>query len=532
MPRFQRTAPWPKRKGCILNVCELPVFVLTTMVCVSIASPKANLPLADVTQRAGQAEIRTPPAPRAPRINGPAVLGVRAGHPFFFHIPTTGERPMKFSATHLPDGLRLDISKGEITGQVQKNGTYTVTLRAHNAYGNDRKKIRIVVGETIALTPPMGWNSWNHYGSRIDQEIILRTARAMAASGLIEHGWSYVDVDDGWQGVRGGPYSAIQGNEKFPDIKRMCDEIHALGLKTGIYSTPWTTSYAGHIGGSAENPEGTWTKPTGPKMVNKKVLPWAIGKYHFTTNDARQWAEWGIDLLKYDWNPIEEPETREMADALRRSGRDIVFSLSNNLNITNAPAVTLLANCWRTTGDIKANWKSMSSHGFGQEKWRRFCKPGHWNDPDMLEIATHEKKQPGLTPDEEYTHMTIWCLDSAPLLLGNDLTAMNAFTLNLLENDEVLAVDQDALGDQAVCVAMTDDTRVYSKKLADGSVAVGLFNTGNNGPVSVEIPYSQLQIKGQCRVRDLWRQKNLGKFRDKFSMTVQPHGAELVKISR
>jgi len=439
---------------------------------------------------------------------------------------------MKFSATHLPDGLRLDISKGEITGQVQKNGTYTVTLRAHNAYGNDRKKIRIVVGETIALTPPMGWNSWNHYGSRIDQEIILRTARAMAASGLIEHGWSYVDVDDGWQGVRGGPYSAIQGNEKFPDIKRMCDEIHALGLKTGIYSTPWTTSYAGHIGGSAENPEGTWTKPTGPKMVNKKVLPWAIGKYHFTTNDARQWAEWGIDLLKYDWNPIEEPETREMADALRRSGRDIVFSLSNNLNITNAPAVTLLANCWRTTGDIKANWKSMSSHGFGQEKWRRFCKPGHWNDPDMLEIATHEKKQPGLTPDEEYTHMTIWCLDSAPLLLGNDLTAMNAFTLNLLENDEVLAVDQDALGDQAVCVAMTDDTRVYSKKLADGSVAVGLFNTGNNGPVSVEIPYSQLQIKGQCRVRDLWRQKNLGKFRDKFSMTVQPHGAELVKISR
>ncbi|HZI30693.1 MAG TPA: glycoside hydrolase family 27 protein, partial [Candidatus Binatia bacterium] len=338
---------------------------------------------------------------------------------------------------------------------------------------------------------------------------------------------------DTWQGKRGGRLNAIQGNEKFPDIKRLCDEVHALGLKIGIYSTPWTTSYANHIGGSAENPGGDWTKPTVSKhgRINNKTLPWAIGQYHFYTNDADQWAAWGIDYLKYDWNPIEAPETKEMADALRHSGRDIIFSLSNNLNIKNAPSVTPLANSWRTTGDIKANWKSMSDRGFGQDKWRQFSMPGHWNDPDMLEIATKERNQPGLTPDEEYTHITLWCLLDAPLLLANDLSHIDAFTKNLLENAEVLSVSQDSLGDQAVQVARDGDARVYAKNMADGSKAVGLFNTGTNGTITVSVKWSDLNISGQHNVRDLWRQKDLGRFNGKFSMEVAPHSAELVKIA-
>ena len=476
-------------------------------------------------------EIRTPPAPVTPRINGPDVFGVRPDHPFLYHIAATGQRPMEFSVDGLPAGLTLDAANGNIFGELRKTGDYDVVFHAKNALGAADKKFRIVVGETVALTPPMGWNSWNHYGSRVTQDIVLQNAQAMVSSGLIDHGWTYVNIDDTWQGQRGGPYHAIQGDEKFPHMETLCVAVHNLGLKIGIYSTPWTTSYATHIGGSAQNPEGTWSPPTGPKKgkLNKRILPWAIGIYHFATNDADQWGAWGIDYLKYDWNPIEFPETLEMYDALRGSGRDIVFSLSNNMNITNAPAISPIANSWRTTGDIKANWKSMSERGFGQDKWAAYASPGHWNDPDMLEIGTHEKNQPGLTPDEEYTHMTIWCLDSAPLLLGNDLTAMDAFTLNVLENDEVLAVDQDSRGSQGRCIARGDGFLVYKKQLKDGSIAVGLFNTGDT-PATVTAKWSDLKIHGSRSVRDLWRQKEMGKFKNDFSMNVAPHSAELVKI--
>jgi alpha-galactosidase len=414
---------------------------------------------------------------------------------------------------------------------INKTGEFKVTFHAKNALGSADKKFKIVAGETISLTPAMGWNSWNHYAGRITQDIVLQNAKAMADSGLINHGWSYVNIDDTWQGERGGQFHGLQGNEKFPDIKALCDQIHAMGLRFGIYSTPWETSYATFPGGSSENPEGKWTKPEGKTVKNKKILPCAIAQYHFTTNDANQWAAWGVDYLKYDWNPIELPETQEMADALRHSGRDIIFSLSNNMNITNGPTIGKIANSWRTTGDIKANWTSMSQKGFGQDKWRKYSSPGHWNDPDMLEIATAERNQPGLTHNEEYTHMTLWCLICSPLLLANDLSNMDAFTHNLLENDEVIGVSQDSLGDQAVSVTKGDDTNVYAKKLEDGSLAVGLFNTGTNGTVTVTVKWSNLNLHGSHAARDLWRQKDLGKFKDEFSLPVEPHSAELVKIT-
>ena len=478
-------------------------------------------------------EIRTPAAPSTPHINGPEIFGARPDHPFLYHIPATGDRPMQFSADKLPAGLTLDAASGNLTGTLPKKGEYKVVFHAKNSLGTSDRKFKIVVGETISLTPAMGWNSWNHYAGRITQEIVLQNAKAMADSGLIDHGWSYVNIDDTWQGARGGEFHGLQGNEKFPDLKKLCDQIHALGLKFGIYSTPWETSYATFPGGSSENPEGKWTRPAGEKRgkVNAKILPWAIAPYHFYTNDANQWGAWGVDYLKYDWNPIEAPETKEMADALRHSGRDIIFSLSNNLNLTNAPSVTPLANSWRTTGDIKANWKSMSERGFGQNKWRKYSAPGHWNDPDMLEIATKERNQPGLTPNEEYTHMTLWCLVCSPLLLANDMSEMDAFTKNLLENDEVIAVSQDALGDQAVEIARAGDARVYAKKMADGSKAVGLFNTGTNDILTVTVKWNDLKIHGRHNVRDLWRQKDLGQFKDEFSPPVAPHSAELVRIA-
>src|ERR1051326_6204197 len=450
----------------------------------------AGLSVADA-ESPGGTEIRTPPAPATPRINGPSVFGVRPGHPFLYTIPASGERPMTFAADHLAASLQLDSKTGRISVTLNKPGEFRVTLRAKNGKGAGTKGFRIVVGEEIALTPPMGWNSWNCWGSKVDADKVLRSARGMAASGLVNHGWSYMNIDDAWQGKRSGPFNAIQGNEKFPDMKGLCDTIHGMGLKVGIYSTPWVTSYANHIGGSAENPEGTWSPPTIPKKgnVNKKILPWAIGKYSFATNDAKQWAAWGIDYLKYDWNPNEEPETAEMYHALRSSGRDVVFSLSNSTPFTNAPALSKYANCWRITGDIRDNWESMSKKGFGQERWEKLARPGHWNDPDMLVVGQVGWGTPhpsNLAPDEQYTHITLWCLVSSPLLLGCDLENVDDFTVGLLSNDEVLAVNQDALGKEAKCISKIGDTRVYAKDLEDGSKAVGLFNLGTNGPVTIK----------------------------------------------
>ncbi|HEV2436089.1 MAG TPA: putative Ig domain-containing protein [Verrucomicrobiae bacterium] len=481
-------------------------------------------------------EIRTPPAPPTPRINGPDIFGVRPRHPFLYHIPATGNRPMTFSVENLPAGLQVDPATGEITGQLDKTGDYVVTLHAKNSLGTDGKRFKIVVGEAIALTPPMGWNHYNCWANHVNEAMVLGIARKMVSTGLINHGWTYINIDDSWQGQRGGPFNAIQGNKNYPHLKTLCDEVHALGLKVGIYSTPWVTSYAGHTGGSAENPEGFWSPPTIPKKghVNKNILPWAIGKYHFATNDTAQWAAWGIDYLKYDWHPIEVPETAEMYDALRHSGRDIVFSLSNDTPIRNAPALSRIANCWRTTGDIRDNWKSMSSKGFGEDKWARYAGPGHWNDPDMLVIGVvgWGKPRPSrLTPDEQYTHLTLWCLEAAPLLLGCDLNQLDAFTMNLIDNDEVLAVDQDALGEPAVMVAKDGDTCVYARNLEDGSKAVGMFNLNGDRAATVTVKWSDLNISGQHEVRDLWRQKDLGQFTGSFPMPVAPHGAELVKIS-
>jgi alpha-galactosidase len=337
-------------------------------------------------------------------------------------------------------------------------------------------------------------------------------------------------------------------------MKALCDEIHGMGLKAGIYSTPWITSYATHPGGSADNPEGAWSKPAIEKKghVNKKIKPWAVGQYHFMQQDARQWAQWGFDYLKYDWNPIEEPDVKEMHDALLASGRDIIYSLSNNLPFDRAAMAARWANCWRTTGDIRDRWDSLAGIGFRQAKWAPFAGPGHWNDPDMLVVGYvgwGPKLHPtNLTPDEQYTHISLWCLLSAPLLLGCDLDRLDPFTLSLLTNDEVLALDQDPLGKEATPVSLQgpkvkitradrpDDKgfelsqgQVWAKELSDGSKAVGLFNTGTS-EMTVHARFKDLKLQGKQVARDLWRQKDLGSFQDEFAAPVPPHGVVLITL--
>ncbi len=485
--------------------------------------------------------ILTPKPPRTPRINGPKVFGVRPGSPFRFTIPATGERPMTFEGENLPHGLQLDSDTGRITGRITERGTYLVTLHAANRLGKTEKQFRIVVGDRICLTPPIGWNSWNCWGREVDANKIRTAATAMKESGLIDHGWSYVNIDDGWQGTRGGPFNALQGNEKFTDMDELCDDVHNLGLRIGIYSTPWMTSYAGFPGGSSDREDGAWEY--GDEVHDQPGTNLGRvrggrrhGKHSFAENDVRQWVEWGVDYLKYDWRPNDIPHVEEMSEALKKCGRDIVYSLSNNAPFEHVGVWARLANTWRTSGDIRDTWQSVDNIGFSQSKWAEYAGPGHWNDPDMLVVGYvgwgRDLHSSRLTPEEQYSHVSLWCLLSAPLLLGCDLTRLDEFTLSLLTNDEVLAVNQYPLGDQARCVFKEQKKEIWAKRMEDDSIAAGLFNRDFEflDPVEIALQWSHVGIQGEYRVRDLWRQKNLGVFEDRFVAEVPPHGCILVRL--
>lgn len=475
--------------------------------------------------------ILTPVAPDEARINGPKVFGVRPGSPVLYTIPATGARPMTFSAENLPKNLKIDEKTGQITGKLTEKAEYNLTLTAKNARGACRRPFRIVVGDQICLTPPLGWNSWNCWAGAVDAEKIEASTKAMVDSGLVNHGWTYINIDDTWQGERGGELKAIQGNDKFPDMKALADYVHSLGLKIGIYSTPWVTSYAGYVGGSSDNADGKWSRETDPTRTG-----WRHGKYPFAENDAKQWAKWGFDYLKYDWNPNDIPHVTEMADALRASGRDIVYSLSNSAPFDKAGDWVRLANCWRTTGDIRDTWSSISSIGFSQDKWAPFAGTGHFNDADMLvvgEVGWGPNLHPSnLTPDEQYTHISLWCLLASPMLLGCDLTRLDDFTLNLLTNDEVLDVNQDPLCRQGRQVVADSSHEIWAKEMEDGSIAVGLFNRDFLFEESkkITLDFSALDIEGPRGVRDLWRQKDLGVFEDEFEADVPPHGVVLIRV--
>lgn len=548
----------------------LPLFGLATLLAEGTNTPATDAPVA------AQAEILTPKPPGTPRITGPKVFGVRPGNPFLFKLTATGEKPMTFSAEHLPAGLTLDSKTGMITGTLHDRGTNMVMLHARNANGEATRPFRIVCGDTIALTPALGWNSWNFFGGHVKDADVRGAADAMVSSGLIDHGWSYINIDDCWEGDRDAN-GMIQGNRKFPDIKALGDYIHSKGLKFGIYTSP------------------------GPKTCGKYE-----GSFGHEDQDAMQYGNWNVDYVKYDWcsygkiadawkaaryaallppddavqikritdertplagipqqhrteaqkarlaeldkeyrtflakiNPSDkaaiELEIAKKPYALFRQSldkvrRDIIFSYCTGgmANVWEW-GEKLGGNSWRTTKDINAVWthpekRGIADIGFSQNGLEKYAGPGHWNDPDMLEIGNGH-----LTPDEQYTHMSLWSLLASPLLIGCDMTRMSPLTISLLSNDEVLEVNQDPLGKQAGRIALREQTQVWAKDLEDGSKAVGLFNLGEQ-PAKVSVTWGELGLKGPQVVRDLWRQMDLGSRDRNFEATVPPHGVVLVRI--
>jgi len=359
----------------------------------------------------------------------------------------------------------------------------------------------------MAKTPPMGWNSWNKFHNQVSDKMVREMADAIVKSGMRDAGYIYVNIDDTWESLARDAAGNITTNNKFPDMKALADYVHSKGLKLGIYSSPGPRTCAGYL-----------------------------GSYQHEEQDAKTFAAWGIDYLKYDWCSASQVYDNtqatmaaayaKMGDALLRSGRTIVYSLCQYGNLDVGEwGEKAGGNLWRTTGDISDRWQSMENIGFKLQPGReKYAGPGHWNDPDMLEIGNG-----GMTDTEYETHMSLWCLLAAPLLAGNDIREMKPSIAAILMNKEAIAVDQDKLGKQGVRVAQDGSVEVWSKPLADGGHAVGLFNRGD-ATAQVTAKWSDIGLKGSKQVRDLWKHQDLGKAADQYTAEVPSHGVVMIKI--
>jgi len=492
-------------------------------------------------------ELLTPAQKPTPRINGPMVYGCRPGHPFLYRIPCQGEHPISFSVKGLPSGLKLDAAAGIISGTVPAKGDYELIIQAKNGKGKDERRLKIISGEKLALTPPMGYNHWYAHYDRITDQMMRDAADVMISSGMADVGYNYVNIDDCWMNApknndpkRVGPLRDKEGNivpnSYFPDMKGLTDYIHAKGLKAGIYTSPGTLTCGGFT-----------------------------GAYQHEEQDARQFAAWGFDFLKYDWcsyshiangGSKDDPNiptwgkgapTLEgdkypyqlMGDILKKQDRDMVFNLCQygNSEVWKWGG-EVGGNCWRTSGDLGFELDRIFDVALKNSEHREYSKPGEWNDPDYIQIGyignANNMGIPELTPmpaNMQYAYMSMWSLMAAPLIYSGDMSKLDEFTLNVLCNPEVIEVNQDPLGECALVIKKSDQTFLMVKNLADGSKAVGMFNRGIS-PADVVVDWNELKVSGKQRVRDLWRQKDMGSFSGKFSAQVPAQGVVMVKIEK
>lgn len=496
----------------------------------------ALLVLTTLPLLAAEMPILTPKPGPEPRINGPRVYGVRPGRPFLYRIPATGARPMKFEAAGLPASIKLDAATGILAGTAPaRPGLHKVMLRASNSHGKASREFRLTVGDTIALTPPMGWNHWYTHYDRVSDKLFREAADAMVASGMADYGYSYVSIDDCWMmkpgsddpALNGAPRDAsgrIRPNLRFPDMPGLTAYIHAKGLKAGIYTGP------------------------GPLTCAQYTAAWQHEEI-----DARTFAEWGYDLLKYDWcsyGRLVKPATREdftkpyalMGGLLKKQNRDIQFNLCQyGMGDVWKWGAEVGGQSWRTTGDLglerDTRLPGFYSIAFKNMLLADYAGPGRWNDPDYILIGTignarsmsQAPKQTTLTAWEQYSYMSMWSMMASPLFFSGDMGRLDEFTLNVLCNAEVIDVNQDPLGRQARVIRKNDDELVMVKALEDGSVAVGLFNLSEQ-PRRVSASFADLGLTGQKRVRDLWRQQDLAPASDMVSAQIDRHGVALYRL--
>jgi len=372
------------------------------------------------------------------------------------------------------------------------------------------------IAPTLAKTPPMGWNSWNHFARKVTEQDVKNAADALVSSGMRDAGYIYVNIDDTWEGKRDAS-GMLHANEKFPDMKGLGDYLHARGLKFGIYSSP------------------------GPQTCARFAA-----SYGHEQQDADLYASWGVDYLKYDLcsysilmlaAEADHPDQPNIANqmmhdayvkirrALDHTGRPIILSLCQyGLDDVWKWGASVGGNLWRTTGDINDTYDRMATIGFGQAGLAPYAGPGHWNDPDMLEVGN------GHMSLEEYrTHMSLWAILAAPLLAGNDLSQMTAETKSLLMNKDVLAIDQDSLGKQGDRLRKDGDLEVWTRTLSGGAIAVGLFNRSTSAaPMTLKL--SDIGLTHTSGIHDVWSATTVTAPNGELTTTVPPHGVVLLLL--
>jgi alpha-galactosidase len=482
--------------------------------------------------------ILTPTPSDRPRLNNPLVYGCRPNRDFLFRIPCQGLRPISFEASGLPKGLRLDKATGIIKGISPEKGTYNIILTARNKKGKAVKAFKIVSGDKIGLTPPMGWNDWYAHYDRISDKLVREAADLMISTGMADLGYSYVNMDDCWMvstpdnkmmkqddGTRyGTPRRAdgtINPNIHFPDMKAMTDYIHSRGLKAGIYTSP-----------------------------GKRTCMNFTGSYGHEKQDAEQFAKWGFDFLKYDWcsywdiagqdrsvATFQKPY-KEMGEILTQINRDIFFNMCQyGLGDSWKWAASVGGNSWRTASDLGIKeLDKIFDIALRNAKFRDYNKPGEWNDPDYISIgyigSNIERSQPKLTsmgPWLQYSYMSLWSLMASPLFYSGDMSKLDDFTLNVLCNPEIIEINQDPLGQCARVIMHGDKQFLMIKDLHDGSKAIGMFNREKT-PVEVTASWAEIGIQGKQRLRDAWRQKDLEKFKDVFKSMIPGQGCMVIKM--
>ncbi len=445
------------------------------------------------TVKQGKVHLATVPPAAAP--------GAPAGGP--------GSRPMMFDGT-VHDG-KISLETHGYRGQVMSGEAEPSSKEAAlPPAALPLPALRELPDNGLVRTPPMGWNSWNKFAGKITDADVRTMADAMITSGMNKAGYVYINIDDTWELGRDAQGN-ITTNTKFPDMKALADYVHSKGLKIGIYSSPGPKTCAGYE-----------------------------GSYGHEVQDAKTYAAWGIDYLKYDLcgaRPIyasTEANHRglyqKMGEALQATGRPIVYSLCQYGD--NDPwkwGAKVGGNLWRTTGDIRDAWESMDKIGFSQIAISSYTRPGHWNDPDMLEVGNG-----GMNGDEYRTHMSLWSMLAAPLIAGNDLRDMSDETKSILMNPDVIAIDQDVDAKPVQVLSTNGKVEILTRPLHDGAMAVGIFNRGETA-AAASFPWSKLTAgsgRESLKVRDVWKGSSVPVSGEGFKATVAPHGVTLLRVDR
>ncbi len=464
---------------------------------------------------------RSTPFEGKPRLHLPPVFGASTGKELIFRIPVTGKRPISLKVNRLPDGL--SFFDGIIRGTVAKDSVFTVSVTAENAEGKDCGKLDFIVApDTRLLTPLLGFTSWNAFESRVTQADMEKTADLLISTGLADYGYSYVNIDSGWQYRYGGKYDAIMPNAKFPDMKAFCDKTHAKGLKCGIYSTPMLKAW----GCPKEFDSIPGCTRGEPDRLYSCTSP--IGVEKLEANNVRQWDEWGFDYLKYDWTPCDPTHADRMRKELLKAKRD--FAMCVTVNAREYYWRFWRENCtsWRCNSDSMDSWGKITSFLSGVEKWDMAVCRGHYYDLDMMETGAMawNDGQTRISENESVFAYSMRAFFLSPIQLSSVLDKMSAFEFDLYTNDEMIALNQDGLSAYPEKYAVSDDGKVltYKRPLENGDVAFAVFNM-SDGEIRQEI-----DLGGKKNVRDVWAKEDIGSF-DRFTCRVEPHCAFVIRAS-